>query len=50
MYDERYTFSGGTFFALMKEQSLYETDFNSIKERVDKAGLTDIFSGKGGSR
>ena len=50
MYDERYTFSGGTFFTLMKEQSLYETDFNSIKKRVDKAGLTDIFSGKGGSR
>ena len=45
-YDERYTFSGGDFFTLMKEKSIYETDVNKIRARVAKAGLTEVFKGK----
>ena len=45
-YDERYTFSGGTFFALMKEKSLYETDTDKIRDRVERLGLTNVFNGK----
>ena len=45
-YDERYTFSGGSFFALMKEKSLYETDTDKIRDRVERSGLTNVFNGK----
>ncbi len=45
-YDERYTFSGGDFFTLMKEKSLYETDVDKIRDRVSSTGLTNVFKGK----
>ena len=42
-YDERYTFSGGSFFELMKELGLYTTDIGEIASRVELAGLTNMF-------
>jgi hypothetical protein len=30
----------------MKELGLYSTDVNAIKERVEKAGMTDVFNQK----
>lgn len=42
-YDERYTFSGGTFFELMKEKNLYTTDIGEIATRVESEGLTNVF-------
>ena len=45
-YDARYTFSGGTFFTLMKEKSLYDIDVDRIKDRVERTGLTNVFKGK----
>lgn len=40
----RYTFSGSLYFKRMQEISLYSTNRTEIRERVAKAGLTDIFS------
>ena len=40
---KKYTFSGSVYFERMKELGLYSTDVSDIKERVSKAGLTDIF-------
>ena len=42
-YDERFTFSGGDFFTLMKEHDLYTTDVITIADRVEKAGLKGVF-------
>jgi hypothetical protein len=41
---QRYTFSGGVYFERMKKIGLYSTDVHEIKERVQKAGVTGIFS------
>ena len=43
---QRYTFSGGVYFERMKKLGLYSTNVTEIKERVKKAGMTDIFSKK----
>lgn len=40
----RYTFSGSVYFKRMKETSLYSTSRTDIRDRIAKAGLTDIFS------
>ncbi|MDD4766203.1 MAG: FAD-dependent oxidoreductase [Desulfotomaculaceae bacterium] len=44
---KKYTFSGSVYFDRMRELGLYSTDIARIRERVDKTGLTGIFS-KGG--
>ena len=41
---QKYTFSGSVYFTRMKEKGLYSTDINKIKEKVEKAGLADVFS------
>lgn len=41
---DRYTFAGSIFFDRMKENKLYTTNINDIKERVSKLNLDDIFS------
>lgn len=43
---KKYTFSGSVYFERMKELGLYTTDVNEIKERVDKAGMTNVFNQK----
>jgi hypothetical protein len=43
---QKYTFSGSVYFERMKELGLYTTDVNTIRERVKKAGLDDIFAQK----
>ncbi len=43
-YGERYTFSGGSFFELMKGKELYTTNVDVITERVAKENLTGIFN------
>jgi hypothetical protein len=40
----KYTFSGAQYFARMKEKGLYSTDVSAIKERVAKAGLSNVFA------
>ena len=40
----KYTFSGSVYFTRMKEKGLYLMDIAKIKEKVEKAGLTDVFS------
>lgn len=40
----RYTFSGSVYFERMKTQELYSTNRSAIKERVESAGLTDIYN------
>lgn len=42
----KYTFSGSVYFDRMKELGLYTTDVSEIAARVEKAGLTGIFSRK----
>lgn len=42
-YTERFTFSGGSFFDLMKERNLYSTDTELIKKRVEDEGLPGLF-------
>ena len=42
----KYTFSGSVYFEQMKEKGLYSTDKQEIKKRVEKTGLTGIFSRK----
>lgn len=39
----KYTFSGSTYFKHMQELGLYITDIDAIKERVEKAGMTNIY-------
>lgn len=41
---KKYTFSGSVYFNRMKELGLYTTESAVIKERVDKAGLTNILA------
>ncbi|KAF5063960.1 FAD-dependent oxidoreductase [Oscillibacter ruminantium] len=43
---KKYTFSGSVYFNRMKELGLYTTDVSAIKARVEKTGLTGVFSGK----
>lgn len=43
-YGERYTFSGGSFFELMKGKDLYSTNIDVITQRVAKENLTGIFN------
>lgn len=43
---DRYTLSGGKYFAAMKEAGLYSTDRAEIEERVRKIGLEDIYTVK----
>jgi len=40
----KYTFSGSVYLDRMKEKGLYSIDPEEIKKRVDKAGMTGIFS------
>lgn len=40
---KKYTFSGSVYFERMKELGLYTTDVNQIKDRVAKAGMTNVF-------
>lgn len=42
----RHTFSGAEYFQRMKELGLYSTDNNAIKLRIEKLGLSNIFSEK----
>ena len=42
----KYTFSGSVYFERMKARNLYSTDSKLIRERVHKAGLSDLFAGK----
>lgn len=41
---KKYTFSGSVYFDRMRKLGLYTTDIAKIKERVDKTGLTNIFT------
>ena len=41
----KFTFSGSVYFERMKEMGLYTMERAAILERVDKAGLLDIFQG-----
>jgi hypothetical protein len=42
----RYTFAGSEYFNRMQEMGLYTLDINSIKGKVEKLNLTDIFKEK----
>ena len=44
--NERYTFSGGSFFEIMKEEGLYSTDPDEIMQRVEHEGLQNLFTEK----
>jgi hypothetical protein len=41
---KKYTFSGSIYFARMKEKNMYTTDIDEINQRVDKAGLRNVFA------
>jgi len=43
---QKYTFSGSVYFERMKELGLYTTDVNVIRERVEEADLSNVFSQK----
>ena len=43
---QKYTFSGSVYFRRMKELGLYTTDVSAIRARVERAGLTGVFSEK----
>ena len=43
-HGERYTFSGGSFFEIMKEAGLYSTDPDEIAQRVERENLTGLFA------
>jgi len=43
---KKYTFSGSVYFERMKQLGLYTTDVNAIKDRVEIAGMTDVFNQK----
>lgn len=43
-HGERYTFSGGSFFEIMKEEGLYTTDPNEIARRVERENLAGLFA------
>ena len=40
----KYTFSGAQYFKRMQELKLYTLDIPAIKERVEKAGMTNLFA------
>ncbi|OPJ63180.1 FAD-dependent oxidoreductase [Clostridium oryzae] len=42
----RYTFAGAEYFQHMKEVGLYTLDVKEIEERIEKAGLRDVFKKK----
>lgn len=39
----RYTFAGDEFFARMQERGLYTTDADLIKQRIETAGLLNVY-------
>jgi threonine dehydrogenase-like Zn-dependent dehydrogenase len=39
----KYTFSGSVYFDRMKQLELYSTDVKDIQNRVDRAGMAEIF-------
>jgi folate-dependent tRNA-U54 methylase TrmFO/GidA len=41
----KFTFSGSVYFERMKELGLYTLDRRAVRERVEKAGLWDLFKG-----
>ena len=43
-HGERYTFSGGSFFEIMKEEGLYSTDPDKIAQRVESESLAGLFA------
>ncbi|HHW02710.1 MAG TPA: FAD-dependent oxidoreductase [Thermoanaerobacterales bacterium] len=43
---KKYTFSGSVYFERMKQLGLYTTDVDAIKQRVEKAGMTNFFNQK----
>ena len=43
-HGERYTFSGGSFFEIMKREGLYSVDPDAIARRVEREGLRDLFA------
>lgn len=43
---QKYTFSGATYFKRMKELGLYDTNIPAIQQRVQNAGMTNIFAQK----
>lgn len=43
---DRYTFAGAIYFKRMQELGLYTTDIESIKQRVKKVNLENIFNEK----
>lgn len=45
-HGERYTFSGGSFFEIMKEGGLYSTDPDEIAQRVERENMTGLFTEK----
>lgn len=42
--NEQYTFSGSVYFERMKKRGLYTTNVDDIKHRVERLGLTNVFS------
>jgi folate-dependent tRNA-U54 methylase TrmFO/GidA len=40
----KYTFSGSVYFERMKQKGLYSLEPGEIQKRVDKAGMTGLFS------
>ncbi len=40
----KYTFSGSVLFERMKELNLYTTDVTAIREKVERLGLTNVFT------
>ena len=40
----KYTFSGSVYFSRMRDLGLYTTDVNTIRNRVEEAGLTNVFA------
>ncbi len=42
----KYTFSGSVYFEVMRENDLYTTNIDEIKDRVESANMTDIFEQK----
>ena len=40
----KYTFSGAQYFKRMQELKLYTLDITAIKERVENAGMTNVFA------
>lgn len=41
---KKYTFSGSVYFERMKRLNLYTTDIKEIQDRVEKAGMTNVFA------